>query len=295
MTYIGKTLVILNFIFALVVGGFLVIDFATRTNWKTAYDGLKREMDGLKATRESLYQVAKKLENDIKKVENQNEELKQKIGDESALVKATEEKLNKDIEDYKLKLAGLGETLKQAQAELEREKTELVDRNKTIKQRETDIANLEGDKNKYRAEALSQEGRAKALQDRNEQLMEEVVRKNQELARIAAGGTGAAGGPSTSFRLTKVSNPPSVEVRGTIEAVDEKEPSLVQISVGSDKGLTRDNTLYAFRLRPEVKYLGEIRIVDVYPDRSVGRLETPPGAIRHRLQKGDQVSSRLSR
>ena len=41
MNTIGKILVVLNLVFALVVGGFLVIDFATRTNWKTAYESLK--------------------------------------------------------------------------------------------------------------------------------------------------------------------------------------------------------------------------------------------------------------
>ena len=49
MNTIGKTLVILNLVFALVVGGFLVIDFATRNNWKTAYEALKREMDVAKS------------------------------------------------------------------------------------------------------------------------------------------------------------------------------------------------------------------------------------------------------
>ena len=72
--------------------------------------------------------------------------------------------------------------------------------------------------------------------------------------------------------------------KGKIEVVDPKEPSLVQISLGSDQGISTNNTLYAYRLRPDVKYLGEIRVVDVYPNRSVGRLETPPGAVRHGIR-----------
>src|SRR5579884_3272941 len=110
MNIIGKTLVILNFIFALVVGGFLVIDFATRTNWKVAYDTLKREMDGLKASRDANYGVAGSLVNTVKKVEQQNEELKQQLVDAAALAKANEDKLNKDIADYQLKLTGVNET-----------------------------------------------------------------------------------------------------------------------------------------------------------------------------------------
>ena len=44
MNTIGKILVVLNLVFALLVGGFLVIDFATRSNWKKEYEKLQSEM-----------------------------------------------------------------------------------------------------------------------------------------------------------------------------------------------------------------------------------------------------------
>src|SRR6185312_993172 len=104
MNTIGKILAILNFVFALVVGGFLVIDFATRTNWKTAYDTLKREMDVLKASREANQETLKGVVNSSKAVYTENEAIKQKLKDAEDLAAVNEGNLKRDVEDYKLKL-----------------------------------------------------------------------------------------------------------------------------------------------------------------------------------------------
>ena len=58
MNTVGKILVILNFVFALVVGGFLAIDFATRTNWHKAYKALETEVKTQNASRGSSQEVA---------------------------------------------------------------------------------------------------------------------------------------------------------------------------------------------------------------------------------------------
>src|SRR6188474_1952010 len=49
MTVLGKILAFLNLAFALTVGGFIVVDFATRTNWHDAYNKLRDEMKVAKA------------------------------------------------------------------------------------------------------------------------------------------------------------------------------------------------------------------------------------------------------
>jgi hypothetical protein len=293
MNTIGKILVILNFIFALVVGGFLVIDFATRTNWKTAYDNLKREMDQLKASRDASGAVTQGVTNRLKKAELDLKEMEQKLADQQAEAKAGEDTLRFEIADWKLKLTGSSQTLDKAKSDVERLKNEVEDRDKTVREREKAIVALEADRNKYRAEALAQEGRSKSLQDRNEQLNEQVLRLSQDLAKERSGGGAAGQAVAQTFRNSNEPNPPGVKVRGKIERVDAQEPSLVQISLGSDQGINRNNTLYAFRFQPQPKYLGMIRIVEVYPGRSVGRLMTAPGTPRNALHEGDEVSSEL--
>jgi hypothetical protein len=293
MNTIGKTLVILNFVFALIVGGFLVIDYARRSNWKSAYDSLEAEMKVLKSGRDASYEALAKEVNRSTPIVTENTKLRQDVVDREKLAEAEEAKLNQMIADLKTKAKGNEETLRLALADQERLKTELVDRNKTISDREQALVKMEADRNKYHQNAISLEGRAKALQERNEALMEELVNKTKELARVVARGPGGTEAGASLIRSTGEPNLPPVKVKGRIERVDATEPSLVQISLGSDQGINRNNTLYAYRSNPKVEYLGQIRIVDVYPTRAVGRLEIPPGGVRHALKEGDSVSSYL--
>ena len=63
------------------------------------------------------------------------------------------------------------------------------------------------------------------------------------------------------------------------------------ISIGTDHGINVGNTLEVFRIKPEPKYLGTIRIVDAQAHQAVGRLTAAPryGA----LAKGDIVASKI--
>src|SRR4051812_49305756 len=77
MNTVGKTLVILNFLFAVIVGAFLVVDFVARANWKTAYDELKKDMVVAASSRDtyaddsgSLRAQIKTLNLDIEKQRN---------------------------------------------------------------------------------------------------------------------------------------------------------------------------------------------------------------------------------
>ena len=88
MNTIGKTLVILNLVFALVVGGFLVIDFATRNNWKTAYEALKREMDVAKSNNAVGGKTQQELNTQVKRSEADRESVKQQLVDQEKVAQA---------------------------------------------------------------------------------------------------------------------------------------------------------------------------------------------------------------
>ena len=64
----------------------------------------------------------------------------------------------------------------------------------------------------------------------------------------------------------------------------------MKISIGSDAGLTRNQTLEVFRLSPLPKYLGTIRILEVSPNEAVAQ---PTGRPSAPLQAGDRVASRI--
>jgi hypothetical protein len=86
-------------------------------------------------------------------------------------------------------------------------------------------------------------------------------------------------------------NPPPQDVEGVVRSVNAN--GLLTISVGSDAGLLKGNTLELFRLAPvrsQSKYLGTVKVVEVKPKEAVcvpvGRLAGPP-------QPGDRVASRV--
>ena len=84
-----------------------------------------------------------------------------------------------------------------------------------------------------------------------------------------------------------------VQVNGKVEKV---EGDLMQISLGTDHGVLKNNTLDVYRLSPEPKYLGMVRIVDANLHHSVARL-VPVGNAQFRtpLRVGDLVTSKLTK
>src|SRR5207302_7017497 len=95
MNTIGKILVVLNLIFALVVGGFLVFDFATRTNWKTSFESLKHEMEVAKTQTNISGKTQQELNTQVRRAEGEKADLQQKLieHDKVAEVKLNSQKL----------------------------------------------------------------------------------------------------------------------------------------------------------------------------------------------------------
>jgi hypothetical protein len=120
---------------------------------------------------------------------------------------------------------------------------------------------------------------AKALKDRNERLLRQVEELTKELAKVRGG----------KELLAPESNPPAEMLEGLVKKVGEE--GLVVIGIGSDAGLQKGHTLEVYRLKPQPKYLGTVRIVDVRPTEAVAR---PVGKLREPLQEGDKVASKVT-
>src|ERR1043165_8656836 len=102
MNTIGKILVILNFLFAILVGVFLVMDVALRTQWKDAYIALQREFNVLKDSRQSNSNIHQKIINDYKQKELETEQLKQRIRDHETQMEAQDANFKIKIAEYDL-------------------------------------------------------------------------------------------------------------------------------------------------------------------------------------------------
>jgi hypothetical protein len=288
MNTIGKTLVILNFVFAVIVGGLLVFDVALRNQWKERYEALQREALVLKSAREQDQRAMQNLTADLRSARLENEGIKQAMKDRDVIYGTNEDTVREEKRELEAKLKNIDITLQETQKAKLRLTQEIALLTKTVKDREGLIVALELDVKKYRIEAQNFENTARARQSQNENLLQQV----RDLTyRITSMETGLA--PGAVVIDPSRPNPPPVTINGIVEFVDG---DLVQVSLGTDHGLDKHNTLDIYRLKPEPKYLGMVRITDAKHKSSVGRLiQTGNVSFRPVLQQGDLVTSKLSR
>ena len=287
MNTVGKILVILNLLFAVAVGGFLVVDFATRQNWKLAYDKLKGEMEVANLNYGAGRQTLAQLNKQTKDLQTARDKAEQDLNEERKLLNSQIETLKLQIEDEKDKAKSADLKHQLVLGELDKLKGEVKNQQLVIAKREKYILDMEEQVRKFRGDAVAFENMFKSSQARNDFLMgrlQEVERQiNQMKAGPAVAGVKDANAP----------NPPQVFVKGIVEKVHSNDRKLVQISVGTDHGLKLHNTLEVYRMNPRPEYLGTIRIVETDSRNAVGRLMAGVGTPKT-LQEGDIVASSLS-
>lgn len=293
MNTVGKILVILNFLFAVIVGAFLVVDFATRTSWKTEYDKLKSQLTVLNAERQQYAEGEFKQRGNTKLQTMEVEKLRDELADQAAKARAELSLAEQKVNDAQMKAKDADFNLQKVVSDVARLKTSEATLKGVITEREKSILDLQEQVKKYRTEAVANEALANQLQDRNKELLDQLQKVSVELARRKAfTSTTGDDGPRIEAHYNDA-NPPSTMVKAKIERVDPKDNTLVQISAGTDLGVNKNNTMEVFRTSPSPKYLGMVRIVDASPHHSVGRLIVPAGVSRPQLQEGDLVWSRL--
>lgn len=288
MNIVGKILVLLNLVFAVATGGFLVVDFATRTNWKRYAEGLERELAIAEASSNAAAQTRIELDRQAKKAKSEIETVRQSLKDKETELKAQILIVEHKVTEEELKAKDADATAQSALAEATRLKAEAKDLLATIQKREKDLLDIQAKNKDLRDFAAGKERLWQITQDRNEKLLkdiEELMQKN-----LASEKTTDKLGPFDPNAL----NPPPVNVKGVIEKVIAKDPGLVEISIGSDQGLKMYHTLEVFRLNGKSEYLGTIRIMDVGHHRSVGRLMRSSYVVsRGPLREGDRVATKL--
>jgi hypothetical protein len=292
MNTIGKLLVVLNFIFAVVVGVILVFSIAFRTPWKEKYLELIAQVKVRDANYTGKDTVQFALANDLRAKELDLEKLKQKLKDTEDAMKAAEDVYKITVADYTNKLKDKDLVVQESLKNVQRLTDEVTVLNKTIGDRQNFITTLQQDVRKFQISAQSSESLAKARQSQNEALIEENARLERELARRDTG----IKGDTPVIVNPNAPNPPAGVVNGKIERVDDKDGTLLQINVGTDHGVNKHNTLDIYRLAPDAKYLGMIRIVEAYHQKSVARfVYTGNAAYRPQLREGDAVTSKITR
>jgi len=296
MNIVGKTLVIINLVFALLVAGFLVIDFATRANWENGFKQVKSELDISRANTRTAQETNMKLLEEKKTAEANLNALEKKYKAYELETRDSLEKAKSQAEAEAKKAESEQFKSQKILSENARLIEEIKDLTAVVKDRSSKILQLQYDANKYRQEAQANEQKANSANQRSLALLEQLRQKELELVRRENLGKGSSSTAAYSARNPDYRNPPEAYVKGVVEKVSASDPKEAQISIGSDEGLKENNTLDVFRLTPAPEYVGTLRLTYVDHHTAVGRmLPRASAGQRNVLKVGDEVASRIIR
>jgi hypothetical protein len=291
MNTIGKILVVLNLLFALVTGGFLVYDYMARTNWRAAAENNESAFKAAQASRDAALQMMRNALAKEKKLQYALDG--QLIDSKAAQAKFEIQRANleKELKAAKDRANEAVSNQEKALAEAQRRQKEVEVLQDVVAKREKEIQTAQAETTNYRNQALQEAAAAKAAIERSRGLLEQLKQRELEIAKLQQPG-GPGGIKTASVRDPNYENPPSAYVKGRIMKIDAKDRALVEINLGSDVGVNENNTLEVYRMRPAL-YLGRLRIVESHPHVAIGRLVRPAGAAAPALQEGDEVSSTI--
>jgi len=287
MTAVGKILVFVNLVFSLVVAALVVTIYMSQTRWAAELKKSEANNQVLvasnRAYEEQMQQVAAAAD---AKVAEANARTKKAEGELAGQL-AVNNQLRTEV--VQLKTRGTaGEALTSAsQVEATRRQADTEKLRETLKKETDENARLVNESNKMRERAVAAEIQFTALKEINGRLEKSLQDQARDLARVKAN----LGGSAVARGGANAKNPPPENVEGLIKQTDPS--GLVTITIGTDAGVTKGNTMEVFRLAAvpsQSKYLGTIRIIEAGHNYAVGQ---PMGKMLAQPQAGDRVASRI--
>jgi hypothetical protein len=293
MTTLGKTLVFLTFLAALAMGGLMIYFAKTSANWPAVVKDRDEHIAVLKANAEQEKQSRAKWVNEAEKLKQQlDAALTEARAEKQRLILERDEK-EKQRKIYELEMGKANMALEQAKKEAVRLQSELNFTLSVVEAREKSIVQLQQEIIGHINAAQAAKNERDTAVARALALFEQLKQKEvviQDLFKKLQPTTALQQGLDT--RSPDFKNPPPVFVEGTIESVDK---TLVKISLGSDQGVLKDHTLEVYRMKPDVKYLGRIIVINADFRHSMARLIPQPGVPVPTLLVGDEVASKLNK
>lgn len=284
MTTLGKIFVIVNLVFSLVTAGLIVMVFAARTNWYDAYTKSQTYIKVAQANADTYQQevveARKRSAEDIKKL---NDEIVSIRSERDRAEKARQDRVA-ELDKMKQLLNSQGVNVTGITEELKRRADEINSLKAFVDERDKRLLDVEKEKKDFRDRAIKAELDFKSEHERNSNLLAQLEAVSKEMARYQANGGAGAGKQGGTER-----RPPPEDVEGLVTDADPQTGYLT-LSIGSDAGLTRGNTLEVYRLDPPT-YLGTVQILEVRPDKAVAKPISAKG--RNQIKVGDRVASTI--
>jgi len=278
MTYVGKILVMVIMVFALMFLGVSTVVFTTATNWKQETAKVKEKVNELTTKNNDANTQVEGLKKDLEAASKSAGEAKKALENKIAALTTDIEQLNKDTTAARAEVTAAQESARTALVEAEHR------RNETNVLREQKLAvEKQADEFKLRQAELNDQIRILTRE-------RDVAKKNSDDLRDKAARFSALlrqNGLSDNISQVKgLSSPP--DVHGEVARVDQNNK--LELTIGSDDGLVVGHELVIWRQKPRPEYIGRVRIIAVDPDQAVGVVvgKTIQGK---KIKEGDIVSS----
>lgn len=295
MTAVGKILVFFNLLLSIATAALIVLVFVTRTNWKTQYEEAVRlarvAETAYKAERQDRQTQVQNLENDLTQARADRAEAQRQLGEATTLVA----QLQGERDNY----ANLHEEEKTKTQLMTAELDRIQDERSRLEKEKQDLQQQVVQKTQETNDAIGTRVEAEiardAAQDRNERLLEQVELISRENTQLKADRNRIEQGLPLTGTSVLTAAPPDVPKDISASVTSVTANGIVQISAGSDQGITEGAILDVYRMVPEnptaSRYLGRLTISRAEPKQAVGNFER---SLRGDLpQAGDQVSNVL--
>jgi len=282
MTFVGRILVVVHLILSVFFMAFAGAVFTAHANWMkkakdadTASSKLKTELAGVRGEMENQKTAdntkLKELEGQVMNLTGERSGLQQRLGILESENKQV--KIEVDAQRVATQLSS-GETKdRTSEAMLQRDVNSQL-----YKSRDEVFAELKTAEDKLFAMELQRQ----QFEEKYAQLLRDSATMRSFLASKDM--------PTDPKQMLATSQPPT-GVEGVIldyRKAEKGSNEFVEISLGSDDDLRIGHTLTVFN---NDKYLGQIRLLEVTPDRSVGLVVKK--AKNTTIQRGDNVSTKL--
>ena len=275
MNLLGKLFIVLIFIGSIMLAAFSVTLYATHTNWKKQAETLTVELnqkkDDLKKMQDTKAAMETALKLEIKRQADRSIALARKVGD-----------LERDNDEARIQLTDLEAkrttevaATQAALAEAEAFRTQLDETSKRLYEAQSGWLSMSTELGKKVDEAHSLAIQLDSFRSTSTQLAKDY-RDAVEVLRI----------------FNKQPNPalyakhPPAGVQGVVTEVRDR--GVVEISIGSDSGLSKGHQLDIVRNREgRSSYVGKIEITNTAADRAAAQVM--PEFRRGVVQRGDEV------
>lgn len=325
MTFVGRVLVVMAVVLALMVMGFAGAVYSVQQNWRAEAQKFKdqatkaqsdlatanQRLAALEASAtaaapaatQAVQQLEQAVPQDPMQPQNRLAQLEALAPVDKALALLTLQseyagRLVARNSELNTQRATLQESLTNVQTErdslqiaAERAQTEATQRQAEARAQRERVAQL-------RAQNLDLTQKIREFEDQVFQFnvaTRDMTRKQETLLGTLAdyGDILRKLGVSTNPQDYRDMLPAPPDVQGKVLNYREGgrgKSDLVEISLGSDDGLLNGHQLYVY---DKERYLGRITIIYVTPDRAVGAVNPDDRAPNGKIQKGDYVSTKL--